>query len=263
MSNHARHSLRTRALGVAGVVLLLAGVIAIVVAVRAQKSAPQPPASAASPVNVIPGNDVPGSVIPSDVIPSTAPRASTPGSPVARHSTAPATSASRPASTQPSTRGPILAPSMPVRLRIPAIGVNSRLKKIGLNTKGQIATPPLVKDSHAYWLTVSPTPGQLGPATIIGHVDSAAYGPGVFFDLGKLRQRNKIDVTRADGTVATFAIERVVEYKKSHFPTQQVYGNIDHAGLRLITCGGTFNSAINSYESNIVVYAALVSSHPA
>ena len=100
-------------------------------------------------------------------------------------------------------------------------------------------------------------------STIIGHVDSAAYGPGVFFRLGALRQRDKISVTRADGVVAVFEVERVVEYPKAEFPTEAVYGNLDHAGLRLITCGGVFDPSIRSYESNIVVYASLVSSHRA
>ncbi len=232
---------RARILGVAGAVLLAAGAIAIVIAVRAQKSAPQPPAGAASPVNVIP-----------------------PTGPSGHATRTPGPSGASPRSaTDPATRGLILARSLPLQLRIPAIGVNSGLKKIGLNRQDQIATPPLVRDSHAYWLTVSPTPGQLGPATIIGHVDSAAYGPGVFFKLGDLRQRDKIYLTRADGTVALFEVERVVEYSKATFPTRQVYGNIDHAGLRLITCGGTFNQAIGSYESNIVVYAALVSARHA
>ena len=85
----------------------------------------------------------------------------------------------------------------------------------------------------------------------------------MFFKLGDLRQRDKIYVTRADATKATFEVERVVKYTKANFPTRQVYGNIDRAGLRLITCGGTFNRAIHSYESNIVVYAALVSAHHA
>ncbi len=152
---------------------------------------------------------------------------------------------------------------MPIRLQVPAIHIDSMLKRIGLDSSGEIATPPLVKDSHAYWLTVSLTPGQLGPATIIGHVDSAAYGPGVFFKLGALQQRDRIVVTRADGVVATFEVQRVVQYKKAAFPTQQVYGNLDYAGLRLITCGGTFNTAAHSYESNIVAYAALVSTRPA
>lgn len=234
--NSRAHRNRTRVLGAVGAALLVAGVIAIVVAVRAQKSAPQPPASAASAVSVIPADP-------------TSPSAQ--GSPSQRDPSSPG------------TRGLILQRSRPVHLSAPAIGVDSDLGRIGLNAKGEIRTPPLVRDSRAYWLTVSPTPGQLGPATIIGHVDSAAYGPGVFFRLGALRQRDKISVTRADGTVAVFEVERVVEYPKAKFPTQAVYGNLDHAGLRLITCGGIFDPSIRSYESNIVVYASLVSSHRA
>lgn len=231
MSNRARH---LRIIGVVGTVLLVAGVIAIVIALRSQQHAPQPPAAAASPVAVVP-----------------APRTST--------------ASTTPGSRTPSaaTRGPILTRSLPTHLSIPAIGVNSDLKKIGLTGSGVIQTPPLARDSHAYWLDVSPTPGQLGPATIIGHVDSAANGPAVFFRLGDLRQRDTISVTRADGLTAVFEVERVVEYPKARFPTHAVYGNTDNAALRLITCGGIFNPAIHSYESNIVVYASLVSFHHA
>lgn len=243
MSAHARRATLVRVLTAAGVVLLIGGVIAIVIAVRAQKSAPQPPASAAIRVAVTPSTS-----------PATtpAPGTSPPGSKASTPTPPPAT---------PSAHGPILARSIPTHLTVPAIGVNSNLKQIGLTRDGHIQTPPLVRDSHAYWLDVSPTPGQLGPATIIGHVDSAAYGPGVFFDLGKLRQRDRIEVTRADGTVAVFEVTHVNEYTKAGFPTEAVYGNTDHAALRLITCGGTFNSVEHSYESNIVVYADLVSSH--
>ncbi|MGN6608986.1 MAG: class F sortase [Jatrophihabitans sp.] len=222
--------------------LLLAGVLTVVIALRAQRSAPQPPASAASPVNVIPTGTTPPR-------PPAGPTATVPGP----------GQPNGPSSGSGGTRGLILPRSRPVRLQIASIGVDSTLRQIGLNSAGEIVTPPLDKDSHAYWLTVSPTPGELGPATIIGHVDSAAFGPGVFFKLGAMRQRAKILITRADGTVALFEVERVAEYKKNAFPTQQVYGNIDHAGLRLITCGGDFNSSISSYDSNIVVYAALVS----
>ena len=148
MSNHAR---RVRLLGAAGVVLLIAGVIAIVIGLRGQHHAPQPPAAAASPVEVTPtladGHET-----------------------RLRHTPADRCS-------------PAAAPT---RLDVPAIGVHTSLKRIGLTAAGMIQTPPLDRDSHAYWLTVSPTPGQLGPATIIGHVDSAAYGPGVFFRLGGL-----------------------------------------------------------------------------
>jgi sortase (surface protein transpeptidase) len=227
---------RARILGAVGTVLLAAAVIAIVVAVRAQRSAPQPPRSAARPVNVIPTS------------PSSTTRARSPES-------------QQGASRKSSVRGPLLARSAPLHLSVPAIGVESDLRTIGLNAGGEIRTPPLDRDSHAYWLTVTPTPGQLGPATIIGHVDSAAYGPAVFFRLGDLRQRDTISVTRADGIVAVFEVERVVEYPKAQFPTFAVYGNTDHAALRLITCGGIFDPTKRSYEDNIVVYASLVSSH--
>ncbi len=233
MSNHARH---VRLLGAAGVVLLIAAVAAIVVGLRGPHHAPQPPAAAASPVDVTP--TTPTTTLPVTTRPGTG-RTSAP------------------------TRGPLLARSFPTRLDVPAIGVHTALKRIGLNSSNMIKTPPLGGDSHAYWLNVSPTPGQLGPATIIGHVDSAANGPAVFFRLGALRQRDTISVTRADATVAVFQVERVVQYPKATFPTQAVYGNLDHAGLRLITCGGIFDAARHSYESNIVVFASLISSRKA
>ncbi len=46
-------------------------------------------------------------------------------------------------------------------------------------------------------------------------------------------------------------------YAKSDFPTDAVYGDIDHAGLRLITCGGAFDEATGNYRSNVVVFARL------
>ena len=51
----------------------------------------------------------------------------------------------------------------------------------------------------------------------------------------------------------------MTRYPKRAFPTAAVYGDIDHAGLRLITCGGAFDRSAGSYEDNVVVYASAVS----
>jgi sortase (surface protein transpeptidase) len=151
-----------------------------------------------------------------------------------------------------------------VSLNIPAIGASSDLLNLGLNGDGTIATPPIdEKDSHAGWFDQSPEPGTLGPAILLGHIDSAKYGPAIFYDLGKLVPGDTVEVTRSDGTVAIFAVDGVREYQKDQFPTLQVYGNLDHAGLRLITCGGVFNNDTGHYESNIVVFASLVASRAA
>ncbi|TAM83715.1 MAG: class F sortase [Jatrophihabitans sp.] len=229
------HTRRVRHLSTtAGVVLLVAGVVAIVAFVTAQQHAPQPPASAARPIPIHPSVSV-----------SAAPPAGSSPAP------------------SPSVSGPVLARSLPVTVRIPSIGVDSSLGPIGLTATGEIRTPPLDRDSHAYWLDVSPTPGQPGPAVILGHVDSAAYGPAVFFRLGDVRPGDRIYVTLADGQVGVFEAQQVVEYRKADFPTLTVYGNTKYAALRLITCGGTFDRSIHSYESNIVVFAELISSQPA
>ena len=51
---------------------------------------------------------------------------------------------------------------------------------------------------------------------------------------------------------------RVSLFEKDSFPTKLVYGNIDKSVLRLITCGGSFNSRSGHYEDNIVAFADLV-----
>jgi sortase (surface protein transpeptidase) len=150
-----------------------------------------------------------------------------------------------------------LPPALPSHLDIPAIGVSSDVIQLGQNADGTAEVPPLARDSRAGWYRYSPTPGELGPAVLLGHVDSAEYGPGVFFRLGALRPGDAVSVRRADNTVATFRVTRVVSYPKDAFPTLDVYGNTDDAELRLITCGGAFDSSARSYVDNIVVYAAL------
>ncbi len=152
--------------------------------------------------------------------------------------------------------GPILSASDPVSLRIPSIGVRSdKLVGLAYTKAGELEVP---KDFDTPgWFTPGPTPGQLGPAVIAGHVDSKA-GPAVFFKLGALKPGAKVIVGRKDGTTATFSIDRVEQYPKDQFPTDKVYGPTNRAELRLITCGGTFDRSIGHYRDNIVAYAHLV-----
>ena len=107
------------------------------------------------------------------------------------------------------------------------------------------------------WFTGSPTPDEHGPAVIAAHVDWN-HAPGVFFHLRDLEPGAEVAVDRADGTTARFEVLEVEQYPKDAFPTERVYGDIDHAGLRLITCGGSFDRTARSYRDNVVVYAGLV-----
>ncbi len=215
---------------IAAVVLAAGGVSAIAVFVARQKHAPQPPPSAA------------GSLRP-------------PGS-----GAIPATSASpNPVS---KVVGPVLAKSKPIALDIPSIGVHSVLQYVGLNADHTLQVPqPGPYYNDAAWYKYSSTPGALGPAVIVGHVDTAPQGPSVFYSLGRLKPGDRVMVSRGDGRVAVFRVSGVREYSKDHFPTKLVYGQTNFAALRLITCGGAFDSTTGHYVDNIVVYASLVGSH--
>jgi sortase (surface protein transpeptidase) len=112
--------------------------------------------------------------------------------------------------------------------------------------------------ADAGWYSQGPTPGALGPAVIAGHVTWNGARE-VFYRLGTLRRGDQVTVTREDGKTAVFTVSRVARFSKSRFPTRAVYGQIDHAGLRLITCGGTYDASGHTYLDNVVVFARLES----
>lgn len=147
-----------------------------------------------------------------------------------------------------------MARSVPLSISLPSLGVTSDLMELGLAADGSLEVPPSAYP--AGWYTGAPTPGELGPAILAGHV-SYAKVQGVFYDLHRLVPGDEIWVLRADGDTAVFVVSSVGQYPKDVFPTETVYGNLDHAGIRLITCGGEFDTTANSHRDNIVVYAQL------
>jgi hypothetical protein len=155
------------------------------------------------------------------------------------------------------TRGPSLPRSTPVTISIPAIGVHSKLLRLGLNSDGTIAVPSLTTSAgEAAWYKYSVAPGQIGTSVIEGHVDNYD-GPAVFFRLGGLRPGETIDVTLADGVTAIFRVTGVRAYQKASFPTDAVYGDSNYSALRLITCGGSFDYSTGHYLGSTVVFATL------
>lgn len=149
-----------------------------------------------------------------------------------------------------------LTKSTPTSLMISSIKVNVDIKSMGQATDGTIETPGLFENVVG-WYKFSPTPGEIGPAVILGHVDTYK-GPSVFWRLGELKAGDDIQVTREDGSTATFKVTALEQYSQSDFPTEKVYGNTSDSELRLITCGGTYNYSSLRYNKNTVVYATIV-----
>jgi Sortase domain len=140
----------------------------------------------------------------------------------------------------------------PVRLRIPAAGVDTPLVRLGKAPDGSIEVPPAF--DVAGWFADGPRPGEPGPAVILGHVDSRT-GPAVFFRVAALPQDAQVLVDRADGSTVAFRVSGSQRVPKVAFPTDQVYAPTLEPSLRLVTCGGSFDRATGTYRDNVIVYA--------
>ncbi|MFX4286133.1 class F sortase [Janibacter sp. G349] len=185
-------------------------------------------------------------------LPSASP---TSGSGHAGHHMGPGTSSpASPSAAAPATTAR-MARSRPTSVSIPSLGVTSSVIDLGLQPDDTMEVPQDATSTG--WFTGSPTPGELGPAVLAGHV-TWDKRPAVFFELGSMRDGQRVEVSRADGSTAVFEVTDVGQYPKTDFPTDEVYGEVDHAALRLITCGGHFDGETGHHVDNVVVYAELV-----
>jgi sortase (surface protein transpeptidase) len=156
--------------------------------------------------------------------------------------------------------GPAAAPlprSVPLRVRVPSVGIDAPLIRLGLDRDGAVAVPPMSVPTEAGWFTGDPTPGERGAAVIVGHVDTD-YGRAVFYPLGNVQPGATVIVDRADKKHAEFRVTSVEVVDKNRFPAGRVYGSDDSGTpqLRIITCGGAFDG--QHYADNLVVYTQLV-----
>lgn len=149
-----------------------------------------------------------------------------------------------------------LARSVPTELWIPHIGARSSLIPLGINKDGTVEVPPVAQPMQAGWYSLAPSPGEVGPAVVLGHVDGD-HKPGIFYRLHELVPGDHVEISRMDGSVISFAVWKVDRTPKTRFPTEEVYGETAGPELRLITCGGRFDRAAHSYVDNIIVYATL------
>lgn len=150
---------------------------------------------------------------------------------------------------------PTLPPSAPVRLRIPAIGVDAPMTELSLDETGALRPPSADMPGFAGWYGAGTPPGSAGTAVTAGHVDTP-QGPGVFHRLGALAKGNTIEIIRSDRRTAVFTVDAVELYDKKAFPDEKVYGSSHRPELRVITCGGPYDQE-TGYQGNVVVFATL------
>lgn len=152
---------------------------------------------------------------------------------------------------------PVLPASRPVGISSQPIDLAAPVHNVGIAADGSIAVPDAARAQEAGWYDQGPTPGQYGPAVIVGHVDTNT-GPAVFHQLRELRAGDPVEVSRQDGSVAVFEVNSVERFDKERLPVDEVYGDFSRPNLRLITCGGRWIGGETGYADNVVVFATLV-----
>lgn len=141
----------------------------------------------------------------------------------------------------------------PVRVEIPAIGVDAKVVDLAIGP-GDPEVPEEWDD--AGWYDDTRRPGEIGPSVIAGHIDSKS-GPAVFYRLDELVVGDEIIVSGEDGDSRTFVVQDSGQYPKENLP-DEVFGYGERVPeLRVITCGGTFDRSVGHYQDNFVVYAAM------
>jgi hypothetical protein len=162
----------------------------------------------------------------------------------------------RPSQAPPPTLGsssPAPALTRPASVRIERIGAESSLVALGKQPSGSMEVPDVRTPLQAGWYSLGVTPGAVGPAVIVGHVNGAGK-PGIFNRLDELTDGDVVEVTRNDGRLLRFAVYRTEQVGKADFPTAEVYGDTDAPELRLITCSGAFTGGELGYADNLIVY---------
>jgi sortase A len=141
---------------------------------------------------------------------------------------------------------------LPVRLKIPKIGVDSAVIPVGLTPDGAMDVP---KDpAKVAWFNLGQLPGETGNAVIAGHYNWIKNKPAIFYNLHKLNKGDKIYIEDERGAIVTFIVSEIRIYGKDE-DASDVFGSSDgKARLNLITCTGTWNKAEKIYSDRLIVF---------
>ena len=161
----------------------------------------------------------------------------------------------RPAATPTSTPAPSPSPvaAPPVRLLIPAIGVDAPVTVKGVQPGAVMDVPNGPED--VAWYNFTARPGMGGNAVLSGHLDYRNYGAAVFWRLKELGEGDIVELRLADGSALHYRVSLKLSYDARIAPVSEIVGPTSKEVVTLITCGGNFDSGSRSYSDRLVVRA--------
>jgi sortase (surface protein transpeptidase) len=164
-----------------------------------------------------------------------------------------ATQRSSPASTRATypTATTVPPPALPTTINIPSLKISAPIVAVGLDPGTNNLQIPDI--DHVGWYQLGPSPGQIGSAVLVGHVDGNSR-PGVFWHLGRLTPGDRITINYNGTSPRTFRVTGRQQVPKTQLPAE-LFSRAGPSRIALITCGGTFNTTTRHYQDNVVIVA--------
>src|SRR5260221_2477929 len=106
----------------------------------------------------------------------------------------------------------------PVRLAMPAIGINAFVESVGTQSNADLATPTQNPWEDVGWYNLGPHPGERGSAVIDGHLDRPGGYPAVFWRLGDMKVGDDVQVTNNGGKILHFRVTHIEYYTPEQAP---------------------------------------------
>lgn len=153
---------------------------------------------------------------------------------------------------QPAYRVP---PGWPVSMYIPRIHLTAPVESVALKSVADFKAP--FKWGDVAWYDRGPRPGDVGRATVFGHLDSYCC-PAAFYLLKTLKSGDLVQVKYKTGAPLTFRVMWGTTFPNTRLPISFLFGTVHERGLSLITCAGVFHRDGTGYDHKMIVYARAV-----
>ncbi|HLD27236.1 MAG TPA: class F sortase [Patescibacteria group bacterium] len=141
---------------------------------------------------------------------------------------------------------------LPVRLKIPEIGVDSAVIPVGLTPDGAMDVPK--GPTEVAWFNFGPRPGENGSAVIAGHYSWKNNIPAVFDNLHKLNKGDKIYIEDEKGANNIFVVREIRIYGKNADASDVFASSDSGAHLNLVTCTRIWNKAEKMYSDRLIIF---------
>ena len=144
--------------------------------------------------------------------------------------------------------------ALPRVLTIKKLNVKARIMQVGVDNDGKMGVPKTAYD--VAWYNGSSRPGEAGAMVVDGHVQGVG-GAAIFADLKKLAVGDQITVERGDGKVFIYSVRKFETAPVDKVDMGRLLVSVDTnvPGLNLITCAGSYDESVDSFDSRTIVYA--------